>query len=170
MFPIITLTALLQFCGPAATKTVVTSSYEEDLSEYRDDYEIIDEETSEESMENEIEEVIREDTEPMHGIGEELDSVTNIMIASRISIEELDGFTIQIYSGNSRDKANSFRRAAFELIEDTKPVLIYEQPNYKVRIGKYYSRIEANEDFNILSETFSRAVLIPTKIKIDNGQ
>lgn len=166
VFPIITLTALLQFCGPKATKSTVSASYQEDLSVYRDAY-TISESTDDINDVVVEEEVAVVDIEPTHGIGTELDSVTNIIIDSRKDVKTLDGFTIQLYSGNNRDKANEFKMKAYEILEGTRPTLSYEQPNYKVRIGQYYSRIEANEDFNILQESFSRAVLIPTQIKID---
>jgi len=120
VFPIITLTSLLQFCGPSATKSIVSSSYQEDLSIYRDDFEPVAEET--EISDTSIEEVvIKSDIEPTHGIAAELDSVTQIIIASRKEVKLLDGFTIQLYSGNSRDQANEYKAAAYEMLADTKP-------------------------------------------------
>lgn len=163
LFPIISLTALLQFCAPGATKTTSSSSYHEDLSIYREQTIVV----NSDSIVNtpEIEEIVI-DVDPSHDISGDLDSVTSLILESRKDIEYVNGFTIQIYSGNSRDKANQIKWQAFDLTPGQKPRVSYEQPNYKVRVGKYYTRIEANEDYNILKEKFSRSVLIPSKIKI----
>ncbi|MGL1887496.1 MAG: SPOR domain-containing protein [Reichenbachiella sp.] len=161
LFPIISLTALLQFCAPGATKTTSSSSYHEDLSIYRAQSVPVD------SMIDTppIEEIVI-NVDPTHDISNDLDSITNLILESRKNIEYVNGFSIQIYSGNSRDKANQVKWKAFDLTPGQNPRVSYEQPNYKVRVGKYYTRIEANEDYNILKDNFSRSVLIPSKIKI----
>ena len=166
MFPIITLTSLLQFCGPTASKSMTSSGYEEDLSVYREQYEYVapDKEVKEETQ-GENEEII--DVEPRYSIEEGLDSVRSLILQSREKVRYVDGFTIQLYSGNSRDKANEIRQESFELLETFTPTISYEQPNYKVKVGTYYSKLEANGDFNILKSTFSRALLVPSKIKIE---
>ncbi|UXP33122.1 SPOR domain-containing protein [Reichenbachiella agarivorans] len=166
MFPIITIATLLQFCAPSA-KTASSSSYNEDLSIYRNDYSTTEVAPTEESAvvtNPTVTEV--EDVEPTHDIHADLDSVTNIIIASRKDVNYVDGFTIQIYSGNSRDDANGYKSRAYDLLEDQKPRVIYDQPNYKVRVGKYYSKLEANRDYNTLKASFSRAVLIPDRIPL----
>jgi hypothetical protein len=168
VFPIITLTTLLQFCSPTATRTAISNGYEEDLSIYRDKYEESVQETSDDTSDNNNVYVAGEFAEPSNDIKAELDSVSLLIIESRKDIESIDGFTIQLYSGNDRNRANEVRRAAFELIKNVKPSMTYEQPNYKIRIGKYFSRLEANPDYNLLKSRFSRAVLIPAKIKIED--
>lgn len=162
LFPIISLAALLQFCAPGATKTTSKSGYYEDLSSYREVPKLVEDSSSADNI-DEVVVVV----DPTNDITAELDSVTSMIIASRKNIDYVEGFTIQIYSGNSRDMANQVKWQAFDLTPGQKPIITYEQPNYKVRVGKYYTRIEANEDFNILKENFTRAVLIPSKIKIE---
>ncbi|MCV9387913.1 SPOR domain-containing protein [Reichenbachiella ulvae] len=166
VFPIITVAALLQFCAPTASTSTSSSSYSEDLSVYRKSY---DEEPEEESTEEESAVVVpKVDVEPTHDISAELDSVTNLLLESKKDVHYVDGFSIQIYSGNDRDKANDYKSKAYELLETQSPRVIYEQPNYKVRVGEYYTKLEANKDFNLLKNNFSRAVLIPSKIRISD--
>ena len=147
---------------------MTSSGYEENLSIYRDQY---DAHTVNESVidKTELEEKETIDIEPSHSIAMELDSVKSIILDSRKKVRYIDGFTIQLYSGNSREKANEVRQESFELLENEKPIISYEQPNYKVKVGKYYSRLEANQDYNILKNTFSRALLVPSKIKIEDN-
>lgn len=163
MFPIITVAALLQFCAPAS-KTAAVSSYSEDLSMYRKDYSQPTGNTTEDPVDTKEVELVN----PTHDIHEELDSVTSIILESRKNNLYVDGFSIQIYSGNNRDQANAYKSKAYELLETQSPRVIYDQPNYKVQVGQYYTKLEANKDFNLLKSNFSRAVLIPTKIKIED--
>jgi len=165
LFPIISLAALLQFCTPSANKTSNSNAYHEDLSIYRE--ETTNAENIETAFDDELTSVTKTYITPTQDITKDLDSVTNMIIASKKDVKYIDGFTIQIYSGNSRDKAGIVKERTYELPISQEPKISYEQPNYKVRVGKYYTRIEANEDYNILKETFSRAVLIPSKIAID---
>lgn len=165
LFPIVSLAALLQFCTPSANKSSSSNAYHEDLSVYRESNDVsID---NNEQPVNEISEVNQTYITPTNDITDELDSITSLIIESKKDVNYVDGFTIQVYSGNSRDKAGMVKQKAYDLPISQDPQVSYDQPNYKVRIGKYYTRIEANEDYNILKDVFSRAVLIPSKIKIE---
>lgn len=167
MFPIVTIATLLQFCTPAATPSSSSSTYEEDLSAYRPEY-APELEDKDEVVETNDTEVTFEYTEPTHALSVEMDTVLSRIKKSRENITYIDGFSIQLYSGNSRDQANMVKVKTYEVLEDLKPRVSYEQPNYKVRIGRYYSRLEANADFVTLKKHFSRAVLVPIKIRIDD--
>lgn len=165
MFPIITLTTVLQFCSPKVATTSGAGSYYEDLSEYRTEYAAPDYQISDE-IEGNVVTVEKDFVEPTNSIKAELDSVISIIVESKKDIKYLNGFSIQLYSGNNRDRAYDYRNAAREKLEKFEPVLRYEQPNYKVRIGEYYTRLEAQEDFDFLKQEFKRAVLVPTRIKV----
>lgn len=165
MFPIITIATLLQFCAPTATPTTSSSAYEEDLSIYRPSYTMEDEDVEEE-IPTETYTATAEYVTPSHDIKSELDTVLYRIKKSREDVKYVDGYSIQLYSGNNRDMANQVKVKTYEVLEDQRPRVSYEQPNYKVRVGEYYSRLEANPDFVTLQKHFSRAVLVPVKIKI----
>jgi hypothetical protein len=40
----------------------------------------------------------------------------------------------------------------------------YEQPKFRVTVGKYFTRLEAQSDLLILKRKFSAASLVPEKI------
>lgn len=166
VFPIVTIATLLQFCAPTATTSTSPSVYEEDLSIYRPSYTLEDEATEDETP-VETYTATAEYVTPSHDIKAELDTVLYRIKKSREDIQYIDGFSIQLYSGNNRDKANQVKVKTYEVLEDQRPRVSYDQPNYKVRVGEYYSRMEANTDFVTLQKHFSRAVLVPVKIKIE---
>lgn len=167
MFPIVTIATLLQFCAPTASTSTSTAVYEEDLSIYRSSYTMEEELKETETSTEEIYTTPAPYVSPSNDIKAELDTVLYRIKKSRENIKYVDGYSIQLYSGNNRDKANQVKVKTYEVLEDQRPRVSYEQPNYKVRIGEYYSRLEANTDFVTLQKHFSRAVLVPVKIKIE---
>jgi len=85
---------------------------------------------------------------------------------ARSTIKYLDGFTIQVYGGDNRAAARNFRTDLIRNFPETKPKMVFEQPNYKVRVGSYYTRLEAQRFFLEVIEFFPKAILVPTRLNI----
>lgn len=153
-------------CTPTVIQntTVGDTPYEEDLSIYRKTYPI-PEEQNESPQENETV-VQKERADPTNHIKTELDSVLTKIVKARENINYIDGLTIQVYSGNNRELANTVKRQLYKLSDDFSPIVKYDQPNYKVSVGEYFTRLEANKDYNLLRKEFSQALLVPKKISI----
>lgn len=158
----ITVFGWLVGCSPKVTKQ--STVYKEDLSVHRPDYP----NPTFESNNVEIAEVEeRSNVMPTQHIKNELDSVLNTIILSKKDIRRVSGFSIQVYSGNNRDKAAQVRNDVLAISEEFNPKISYSQPNYKVKVGKYFSRIEANKDYVVLKQEFGQALLVPDKILIE---
>ena len=162
----IALMLFFECCAPKVVKTVTNSGYSEDLSIHREQYNSADGDVQNTMQPNELTKPISQ-VEPKKHIRAELDSVNKIILANSKGIEYIDGYTIQLYSGNNKQKSIDIKRKIYEIEQDYNPRLTYEQPNYKVQVGKYLNRLEANSDLTFLKKKFNRAVLIPTRIKID---
>ena len=127
--------------------------------------------------------------QPMKPVEEERDTViayidadsTSLPVNDRLNIvldtaaaynkattKYIDGFTVQVYGGNDRTRAQDFRLDIIRNFPDVEPKMVFEQPNYKVRIGQYYTRLEAQELFMEIKTVFPRAILIPTRISVRN--
>lgn len=78
----------------------------------------------------------------------------------------IEGLTIQLYSGSDRGEAKAVQMRAFRHFPDSKPRLIFDQPNYKVRMEEFYSQLEAYPVFKSVQAKFSKAILVPTRINI----
>lgn len=78
----------------------------------------------------------------------------------------IEGLTIQLYSGTDRSEAKEVQMRAFRHFPDSKPKVIFDQPNYKVRVEEFYSPLEAYPVFKSVQSKFSKAILVPTRIKI----
>ena len=78
----------------------------------------------------------------------------------------VDGYTIQIYSGQKREDAMSTTTRMNELASDLKSNIQYQQPKFRVTVGKYFTRLEAQKDLLRLKRIFSSAILVPERIMI----
>lgn len=96
----------------------------------------------------------------------ELDSVLNIIKYENKKNDYIEGFTIQLYLGDNRVLAEETEIKLNKLDSLTKKITIFTQPNYRVKVGKYYNRFNANRDYNKFKKTFPNAIIIPEKIKI----
>ena len=79
----------------------------------------------------------------------------------------LNGYTIQIFSGLEREKADSIFFTADSIYSELDIYTLYDQPNYRVKVGKYFYRINANKALNKLINNFSEAIIVPDRIKIN---
>ena len=79
----------------------------------------------------------------------------------------LNGYTIQIFSGLEREKADSIFFTADSIYSELDIYTLYDQPNYRVKVGKYFYRINANKALNKLINDFSEAIIVHERIKIN---
>lgn len=82
-------------------------------------------------------------------------------------VGEINGYRIQIaaYSGvNSKSQAEYARNSFNSLFPYTRSYLIYNEPYFKVRVGNYYTRLQAYKDLETIRETYPSAYIVPDKI------
>ena len=99
-------------------------------------------------------------------IKNELDSILSIIKYENKKNDYVEGFTIQLYLGDNRILAEETEIKLNKLDSLTERITIFTQPNYRVKVGKYYNRFNANRDYNKFKKTFPNAIIIPEKIKI----
>ena len=96
----------------------------------------------------------------------ELDSILNIIKYENTKNDYIEGFTIQLYLGDNRILAEKTEIKLNKLDSLTERITIFTQPNYRVKVGKYYNKFNANRDYNKFKKTFPNAIIIPEKIKV----
>ncbi len=100
-------------------------------------------------------------------IGDELDSINRI-VSSTASTTYYDGYEIQVYNGNSRQIAVDQLAQLKRLYPEMNPYMSYFQPNYRVKAGRFFDRLEATKAFVEMKKYFPRALLIPGKLKLED--
>lgn len=78
-------------------------------------------------------------------------------IGSRKPMPDL--FMIQLFSGN-RSEATKLQRAMQDTLGIDRVMLFYDEPNFKVGIGMYPIRIEAEHELMIWRESYPQAFVV----------
>lgn len=105
--------------------------------------------------------------EAKYSINRQLDTVLDSINTINLMHKHVEGFTIQVYSGLDRESALTAKRQLATNLPDLKSELEYNQPNFRVKTGKYFSRLEAQRDFMAIKEHFPSAIVIPDKFAIN---
>ena len=156
---------LLNACQVAVgTRSSASSSYQEDLSAYRPLVEDIRSDSAAIGTTLDEQELI----EPSNHINVFLDSILDSISVADDRQRFYQGFTILLYTGSSREKATMARGKTVAMELDLEPELVYNQPNYKVKVGKFLTRLEAQPLFTQLKKEFDNAIVAPERIYIDN--
>lgn len=74
------------------------------------------------------------------------------------------GYRIQIYSGLSRADALRAQSAFNSKYRKVSSYLTYQQPNFKIRVGDFENRLEVNEFFEQMIQTFPGSFIIQDEI------
>jgi hypothetical protein len=158
---IIGLAALILIgCKASSVSGPAVGAYSEDLSVLRP--------TIKKTVaEEEVAKPVNNGKLPTAHIKAELDSVNQIIIANNKKQKYVDGFTVQIYTGNDRSKADEAVTTAELSLLNITPTIEYYQPNYKVKVGQYTDRLEAHKIFEDLKQLFPLALLIPERIPVN---
>lgn len=77
------------------------------------------------------------------------------------------GYRIQLASGQDRNNINVAKTKFYSNFPTLRPYITYQQPNFKLRVGAYRTKLEAQRMLLEIQEEFSDAFIIrddiPTK-------
>ncbi len=136
--------------------------YYEDLSAYRPKLEPkVD--TSTKILTPKVE---RKKIKPTKNVNAKVDAILDSIDRQNLQKKFVDGFTIQIYSGQKKEDAMTAQQKVVEELTDMNANLQYQQPKFRVTIGNYFSKLDAQKDLVRLKANFPGAILIPEKILI----
>jgi len=104
--------------------------------------------------------------DPKFAVNESLDAVLDSINRINLNNGLVDGFTIQVYSGVKREEALNVKKHLASSIPGLESEVQYAQPNFRVRAGKYYDRLQAQKDYIAIKKYFPNAIVIPERIPI----
>ena len=87
------------------------------------------------------------------------DSILNIKKKMDKEAFKKSFFSIQVFSGNFKD-ADSITNFVKEKYLNDSAYFYFETPNYKVRIGKFKSKIRAEKKLKLLKKEFKSAFIL----------
>jgi hypothetical protein len=101
--------------------------------------------------------------DPKFNVNKQLDTVLDSIDRVYISRNAIDGFTIQVYSGK-REEALNAKKTLANVLPGLESEIQFTEPIFRLKVGKYYTRNEAQEDFTDVKRHFPAAIIIPEKI------
>ena len=163
--------AMIGGCSSARPSTTSTpaqgSKYSEDLTSLRPKVETV---STSPDTKNPVEPDAKKATpyvEPKYAVNKKLDTILDSIDRINVQRNFIDGFTIQVYTGMKREEALNAKKELASSLPDLQTEVQYAQPNFRVKAGKYFSRIEAQKDFNDVKKLFPAAIVIPDKVAIN---
>lgn len=84
--------------------------------------------------------------------------------AQRAFVGKIRGFRVQIYNGNDRKKANQAKLDFMKANPGIRSYLVYNNPQFRVRVGDFKGRSDASVLQKKLSLTFNPCMIVPDVI------
>ena len=88
-------------------------------------------------------------------------------VTTRESRRYVQGFRIQVINSPDRTKVFAAKQRVYEQFPDWKSYLLYQSPNYKLRVGNFKTQDEAQDAMKQLSKLFPAGLyVIPDVIEL----
>lgn len=78
---------------------------------------------------------------------------------------KIKGYRIQIYFGGNRKKARRIKTRFLRNHPQKRAYTVYQQPNFKIRVGNFRNKLEAQKLYHKLNKRFKTVFIVPTRIK-----
>ena len=153
--------SMVSACTVLSPSATPASTYSEDLSVHRPK---VAEDPSEEVQTEQVED---QDITPVNHQTAKIDARLQQITDYNRTSDFAQGFTVQVYSGTSREQASQVKAQVYKILPDSRPETKYEQPIYRVRVGEFVNRLEAQNTFALLISEFPQAIVIPTRIRLN---
>ncbi|HEY9489994.1 MAG TPA: SPOR domain-containing protein [Chryseosolibacter sp.] len=146
--------------------TAGTGKYVEDLSVWRPEAEKKVVDTAETAPTTPERTRTNKYVEARYAVNDQVNPVLDSIYRQNLDKGFIDGYTIQVYSGIKREDALNVKKRMTQSLPDLESDVEYRQPNFRVRTGKYFTRLEAQKDYLSVKRHFPNAIVIPDRIEI----
>lgn len=103
--------------------------------------------------------------EALH-VNRKLDSVLDTIATKNRSIRYAPGYRVQVYVGNQRQEVDAAKLLIYQKFPELSPYLSYSQPTYKLKVGDFMRRIDAEHYYASIRQLIPSAQLQPDKVDI----
>ncbi|MFY7734087.1 MAG: SPOR domain-containing protein [Bacteroidia bacterium] len=95
-----------------------------------------------------------------------LDSIIDKKNRENTINQTINGYRIQLFSGNERNNANNIKTKFLKLYPDQTAYLAYNQPYFKIRVGDFRTKLDAKLFYNKIKGEFNECIIIADKINL----
>ncbi|MEJ8758008.1 sporulation protein [Pontibacter sp. H259] len=140
----------------SADKTVKSGGKDkvvEDLSVYRPKYE-----TTEDAPVTRV--------EPTNHVNRKVAILMDTVASVNKNIKYAQGYRILAYNGSERQTVMNLRKSIARRVPEVKDYLTYQQPNFRLKVGDFFSRLEAQQVLNQVSDLIPNAQIVQDQINV----
>jgi hypothetical protein len=130
----------------------------EDLSNYRPRYSISDVATTPATRSN-----------PANHVNNKVEALMDTIASVNKNIKYAQGYRILAYNGSERQTVMDLRKSILKRVPEEKDYLTYQQPNFKLKIGDFFTRIEAQQVLNKIQDLLPNALIVQEQITINKS-
>ncbi|GAB3642041.1 hypothetical protein GCM10027423_26770 [Spirosoma arcticum] len=103
--------------------------------------------------------------EALH-VNRRLDSVLDTIASQNRSIRYAPGYRVQVYVGNQRQEVESVKLLIYQNFPELSAYLSYSQPTYKLKVGDFMRRLDAERYYSSIRQLIASAQLRPDKVDV----
>lgn len=96
----------------------------------------------------------------------EQDKNIDLLIQDYADNKKFNGYRIQLFAGNSKLEAIKVKSDFISKYENNYPEVIYQVPNFKVRVGNFRDRLEATKMLEKYKTEFPYAFIVQDEIEL----
>ena len=78
---------------------------------------------------------------------------------------KIRGYRIQIYFGGERRQASRVKARFLKQYPEREAYTLYQRPSFKVRVGNFRNKLEAQKLYHQLDQRFQTVFIVPTRIE-----
>lgn len=109
---------------------------------------------------------VKDSAPKVSGLVERKDAKIDLLIEDYLENKKFNGYRIQIFSSsNNKLDAIQAKSEFLKSFSDIKSYLVYQAPNFKVRVGDFLDRLEANKQLLLIQEAFPSAFLVKCEVE-----
>ena len=145
------------------------NAYNEDLSSYRPKF---TPEAKPEEKDDKPKVAAKPETpvKPQNDVTRVVNLKLDSLAVKNRKIKLAQGYRILVYTGTSSEEAKKMKEKVYKLTPTEEIYTIYKQPTFRVKVGDYYNRLEANHVFVKLQKDFPNAMLVPDQVNIEKEE
>ena len=93
------------------------------------------------------------------------DKNIDVLVENYSEEKKFTGYRIQLFAGNSKVEAVKVKSDFISKFENNYPEVIYQVPNFKVRVGNFRDRLEATKMLEIYKAEYPYAFIVQDNIE-----
>ncbi|WP_242926722.1 sporulation protein [Pontibacter vulgaris] len=156
------ITACASSSGTATSETKTSggkAKTAEDLSVYRPKYPVADAGTTTPAAR----------PVPANHVNDKVEALLDTVANVNKSIRYAQGYRILAYNGSERQTVMNLRKTIIARVPEQKDYLTYQQPNFRLKVGDFFSRVEAQQVLNQLRDILPNALIVSDQITINKS-